>query len=120
MSPAPQYVAPAIQWHSSYQDAIRAGTSGRKSIIIFFSSPVSGPSQKMEMEILANAAVKSKLSQSYVCCKLDVAKDKQVADYYSVFKAPVLVFLDSRGYSRARVDNLISASQLLSELDRYR
>ncbi len=77
-------------------------------------------STDLENEVLNDPAVRAKLEQNYVCCRLDINQNPQVCEYYSIFKAPVLVFLDSRGYSRARIDTLITPAQLALELERFK
>jgi len=74
----------------------------------------------MEDVVLNDPAVQVLLEQSYICCKLEINQNRQVCEYYSIFKAPVLVFLDSNGYSRARIDTVVTPAQLAVELDRFK
>ena len=71
-------------------------------------------------KILNDPSVRGKVAESYVCCKLIANQNRELCDYYKFFKAPTLIFLDSRGYSRARIDGLVSLSQIVTDLDRYK
>ena len=77
-------------------------------------------SSAMEDGVLNDPAVRVKLDQYYICCKLDINQTRQVCDYYSIFKAPVLVVLDARGYSRARIDTVVAPDQLAQELEKFK
>jgi|GEM_PF-538730 len=119
MSPFNPQMA-SVKWYTTYNQAVQAGIASGKSILLFFRSAMGRSSAKMENEILTDPQVQTRLAQSYICCKLDIAQNRQICDYYSIFKAPVLVFLDSRGYSRARIDNLLDPDQLAHEMDKYK
>lgn len=110
----------SIQWYASYNEAIQAGGATNKSIMLFFRSALGKSSNIMENEVLNNPQVKTILMQDFVCCKLDITQNRPICDYYSIFKAPVLVFLDSRGYSRARIDSLLDPEELARELQKYK
>jgi hypothetical protein len=110
----------SLQWYTSYNEAIQAGAANNKSIMLFFRSALGKSSNIMENDVLNNAQVKTKLLQSFICCKLDITQSRPVCDYYGIFKAPVLVFLDSRGYSRARIDNLLDPEELAREMEKYK
>lgn len=109
-----------IYWYMNYSDAIKAGQAAGKSILLFFCSEMGRASNKMEDEVLAHPEVTRRLSDSYISCKLDISSNRRICDYYGVFKAPVLIFLDNRGYSQARVDQVISPQELARELDKYK
>jgi hypothetical protein len=110
----------SVIWYNLYSEAIQVGTANKKSILLFFRSSRGLSSQKMEKEILGDPSVQTRLSQYYICCMLDISQNEQICNYYSIFKAPVLIFLDSRGYSKARIDILVSPAQLVVELDRFK
>lgn len=109
----------AMPWLSSYPEAIQSGKVSGKSILLFFTSP-GGMAQNFEENVLSAPVVKVNLTQNYILCKLDIAQNKQICDYYGVANAPVIVFLDSRGYSRARIDTVLTVDQILPELDKYK
>jgi len=108
-----------LPWLASYTEAIQNGKTAGKPILLFFTSP-GGAAQDFEMNTLNAPVVKVILSQNYVLCKLDIAQNKQICDYYSVANAPVIVFLDSSGYSRARIDTVLTVDQILPELEKYK
>jgi thioredoxin family protein len=109
-----------VTWHNDYSTAINEGIQKQKSIIIFFSSSFGRSSRKMEKEILESRDVKSILANSYVCLKVDISQSQKICEYYGIFKAPALVFLDNRGYSKSKIDTLIQPQQLAAELNRYK
>lgn len=117
--PAPFAIPARIVWYNSYPEAIKAGQESGKCIILFFHSPLSKISRDME-QVLNEPSVKGKIEQYYVCCKLITNQNFKVCDYYKIFKAPTLVFLDSRGYSRGRIDDFVTPAQLLMELERFK
>jgi hypothetical protein len=116
---APDTPSTGIVWYNDYQEAVKAGQMSGRCIILFFHSPLSKMSRDME-QLLNEPSVKGIIKQYYVGCKLITSKNFKVSDYYQVFKAPTLVFLDSRGYSRGRIDDLVTPDQLLTELDRFK
>lgn len=107
-------------WYNDYQRAIQTGRSAGKSILLFFRSEQGQASRKMEDEILQDQKVKNYLVQNYITCKIDIASNKDLSNYYNVFKAPVLIFLDSRGYTRARIDQTVTPPQLIEVLEKYK
>jgi len=120
---SPLVSAPAtgqVKWYASYPEAIQSGIAANKCILLFFRSATSKTSGTLENEALNDPAVRAPLDQYYICCKLDINQNPQVCEYYSIFKAPVLVFLDSRGYSRARIDTLVTPAQLAVELEKFK
>jgi len=120
---SPLVSAPAtgqVKWYASYSDAIQAGIAAKKCILLFFRSATGKTSSTMEDEVFNDPAICASLEQYYICCKLDINQNPQVCEYYSIFKAPVLVFLDSRGYSRARIDIVITPAQLAVELEKFK
>ena len=120
---SPLVSAPAtgqVRWYTSYPEAIKTGVDTKKCIILFFRSASSKTSSTLEDEVLNDPAVRASLEQNYICCKLDINQNPQVCEYYSIFKAPVLVFLDARGYSRARIDIVITPPQLVQELEKFK
>ncbi len=115
-------VTPGTQepvWMTNYTEAVQAGMASGKSILLFFHSSRAAASLQMENDVLGDPEVKKRLI-NFICCKLEVRESPNVADYYGIFKAPVLYFLDSRGYSRARIDNLVTPTALLQELDKFK
>jgi len=109
----------SLNWHTSYTEAVRAGIAAGKPVFLFFYSTLGGASRTLESDVLNATAVKEKLTQNFILGKLDINQNRQVIEYYGVFKAPVIIFLDSRGYSRARIDVTLTAEQLLAEMEKY-
>ena len=118
-TPSPVAQAGSLNWHTSYTEAVRAGIAAGKPVFLFFYSTLGGASQTLESDVLNAPAVKEKLMQNFILGKLDINQNRQVIEYYGVFKAPVIIFLDSRGYSRARIDVILTAEQLLAEMEKY-
>ena len=118
-TPPPAAQAGSLNWHTSYTEAVKAGIAAGKPVFLFFYSTMGGASRTLESDVLNAPAVKEKLMQNFVLGKLDINQNRQVIEYYGVFKAPVIIFLDSRGYSRARIDVTLTAEQLLAEMDKY-
>jgi len=118
-TPLQAATAGSLNWHTSYTEAVRAGISAGKPIFLFFYSTLGGASRTLEDDVLNAPAVKEKLMQNFILGKLDINQNRQVIEYYGVFKAPVIIFLDSRGYSRARIDTILTPEQLLTEMGKY-
>jgi len=121
-TPAPvfPYNTGSIQWYNDYGQAIQAGSAAKKSILLFFASSMGRNSRNMEDEILGDPRIKAFLAKNYIACRLNIGSSRKLCDYYSVFKAPVIIFLDSRGYSRARIDTLLTVDQMLTELEKFK
>lgn len=110
----------SLQWYTSYSEAIQAGIANNKSVLLFFRSALGKSSNIMENNVLNDPQVRGKLSQYFICCKMDITQNRSICDYYGIFKAPVLVFLDARGYSSARIDNLLDPEELAREVEKYK
>lgn len=105
-------------WIYDYAQAIKEGTRLNKPIILFFYSEMGKLSQQMENQVLGNSSVLPYLQQ-YICCKILITDqaNAKLSEYYEVFKAPTLIFLNSQGYMKGREDKSIDAQGMINLLE---
>lgn len=108
-------------WMTDYSQAIQEGTRQNKPILLFFYSEMGRLSMQMENQILGNATVQPYL-QKYILCKVLITDQNNVklSEYYEVFKAPTLVFLNPQGYMKGREDKSIDTQAMINLLDKMK
>jgi hypothetical protein len=117
-SPTPA-LGPEAEWLSDYAKALGEGKRRNKYILIFFHYPPAADSQRMNDVVMRNPKVVEEMSR-FVCCRLNPVEAQQIASYYSVVKAPVVLILDPNGYLRGRQDGYVMAAIFLNFLAQFR
>lgn len=91
--------------------ALEKARKTQKPIMIDFFATWCGPCKMLDEKIYPAPAVVEE-SQNFVCVKVDVDKNSDVARKYSVSGLPSLVFLDASGteiHRQAGIDGEISS-----------
>jgi hypothetical protein len=117
-SPTPA-LGPEAEWLSDYAKALGEGKRRNRYILIFFHYPPAADSQRMNDEVMRNPKVVDEMSR-FVCCRLNPVEAQQIANYYTVVKAPVVLVLDPNGYLRGRQDGYVMAVIFLNFLSQFR
>jgi hypothetical protein len=109
----------SAEWLNDYAQALGEGKRRNKYILLFFHYPPAVDSQRMNDETMNNPKVVDELNR-FVCCKLNPVEAQQIANYYTVVKAPVVLVLDSNGYLRGRHDGYSMIAIFLNFLAQYK
>ncbi len=106
-----------VSWMADYTEAIKEGTRQNKPILLFFYSEMGRLSIQMENQILYNTSVLPYL-QNFICCKIQITdtSNARLSEYYEVFKAPTLIFLNPQGYMKGREDKTIDVAAMITLL----
>ena len=115
-TPAPAKHGKPIQWGTDIPAAMKNAAQTKKQILVFFASPGSENSKYIENSILADARVGGVIESKYVCVKIDVKTQAELAKKLGVFRGGVIIVYRSDGTAVKQLDRVFTAEQMLAEL----
>ncbi|MDI6783255.1 MAG: thioredoxin family protein [bacterium] len=105
-------------WSSNQpSDALANAKATGKAILLFFSTEKAVDAKKMVSETFTNPTV-VKWGDKFVTVHIPVDKSPENAEPYSVYRVPVIIFLDSNGKEINRIEKFISAPDLVLEMNK--
>jgi len=121
-TPAPPFqpLGP-INWLYDYYQAIKEGIRLNQPILLFFCSETGRLSTQLESQVLSNPDVVPHL-QKFVCCKIKITDENNIkySEYYEVFKAPTLIFLNPQGFMKGREDRSLDVKGMIDLLQKMK
>jgi thioredoxin-related protein len=100
-----------INW-SSYADAQKAGTNGRKYFIYFYSEHC-GYCKRLESKTFTNKAVIDYINTNYSPVLVNAGTERSLATRFGIQGVPDLRFLSPKGENIARWPGYIESERLL-------
>ena len=94
---APAGSACAGGWRHDFEEARRAAERTGRPILVHFSASWCGPCRQMERDVLSRPRTLATLDSQVIGCKLDLDRDRAVADRYRVNRIPADVLLTPDG-----------------------
>lgn len=85
-----------IQWHESYQTAVRAAQENGQPMLIYFYQEDFPRCLELENVLFASEQFIQN-SKGFVMLREDVSTNRQVASHYKIYRIPSIVVLDARG-----------------------
>jgi len=85
-----------VAWSQSYEAGTKVATAEKSPVLLFFTASWCRWCQKLEREVLAEPKVVSEL-RKFVCVRLDVDKNHDVAMAYGVVSMPRIVVVNTQG-----------------------
>jgi len=105
-------------WSSNQPiDALANAKATGKPILLLFSTEKAVDAQKMVSETFTDPTV-VKWGDKFVTVHIQVDKSPENAEPYSVYRVPVIIFLDSNGKEINRIEQFISATDLVQEMNK--
>lgn len=85
-----------ISWTKAYNEALEEAKKTKKPVLIFVYASWCGWCKKMERETCADEAI-VKLTDSFVCLKVNSEEDEEFSSKFKVKEFPCVVFVKSDG-----------------------
>lgn len=85
-----------IKWSSKYSEALSEAQKDKKPVLIYAYATWCGWCKKMERETCADKSI-VKLTESFVCIKLNSEEEEDFFSKFKVKEFPCVVFLNSDG-----------------------
>jgi hypothetical protein len=105
-------------WSSNLPiDALATAKATGKPVLLFFSTEKAVEAQKMIAETFTDPTV-VKWGDKFVTVHISLDKNPENAEPYSVYRVPVIIFMDSNGKEISRIERFISASELAQEMNK--
>jgi thioredoxin-related protein len=95
-SPPPAERASGVAWSQSYEVGTKVATMEKSPVLLFFTASWCRWCEKLEREVLVEPKVVSEL-RKFVCVKLDVDKNHDVAMAYGVVSMPRIIVVNTQG-----------------------
>ena len=96
-SPSVPSSAPPITWKTDIGEALQTGKSQKKKILVFFANPDSDNGRYVEEKILGDPRVRALLAEKFVCVRVDMRTQPDLAKQLQAFRAGTIGFYQSDG-----------------------
>ena len=106
---------PGIAFYDDFSEARSIAIQEKKPMILFFYSPNCIFSQQMMQETFCDENV-VKLSQQFVCVKIDESRQRKMCEEYDVKGTPTIQFMNPQGILLQRLTAKKSTNQLLLQM----
>jgi hypothetical protein len=110
--------AKMVWFDKGLKDAIAKAGAEQKLVMLYFNDQRSG-SERMNRESFAHEKIAAAL-KDMVCFKVDYDRQRAIADTYRVKEPPVIVWLNSDGSARERVNDYEPMGVLLANISRVK
>jgi hypothetical protein len=110
--------AKMVWFDRGLKDAIAKASAEQKLVMLYFHDQRSG-SEKMNRESFAHEKIAAAL-HDMVCFKVDYDRQRTIADTYRVKEPPAIVWLNSDGSPRERVNDYEPMAVLLANISRVK
>jgi len=107
-------VATDIQWHA-YDEGVHLARTEGKPVMLVFTAKWCGWCRKLEEETLSKDSIIA-LSADFVCVKVDVDEESELARSFRVRGIPVVLFTDEDGNELRRVVGFADEAELIDEM----
>jgi len=94
--PPPAERAGGVAWSQSYEVVTKVATMEKSPVLLFFTASWCRWCEKLEREVLVEPKVVSEL-RKFVCVKLDVDENHDVAMAYGVVSMPRIIIVNTQG-----------------------
>jgi len=94
--PPPAERAGGVAWSQSYEVVTNVATMEKSPVLLFFTASWCRWCEKLEREVLVEPKVVSEL-RKFVCVKLDVDENHDVAMAYGVVSMPRIIIVNTQG-----------------------
>ena len=106
---------PGVVFYDDFNEARAVAVQEKKPMILFFYSPNCVFSQQMMKETFGDENV-VKLSQQFICVKIDESRQRKMCEEYDVKGTPTIQFMNPQGILLQRLTAKKTSSQLLHQM----
>ncbi len=104
-----------IRW-LSYRDAQEKGPRAGRPLFLFFRAPWCYFCRKMQRQVFSDPAVAERLNRRFLAVKIDVTRQRRLAEVYQVAYLPTSIFLSPQGKPVLTLRGFLSSQRLLAAL----
>jgi thiol-disulfide isomerase/thioredoxin len=105
-----------IEWKTNYDEALKMAKQTGKPIMLDFWATWCGPCKTMDASVWPNQEVVT-LSQKFVCVKVDIDVNPNLAGFYRANSIPTMVFVDPWGNELNRHTGLLRPKDLANMME---
>lgn len=87
--------------------------SGNKLLFVDFMADWCEPCKYLEQEVFSLPEVADYFNSRFVCVRVDVSKEENLARQYRIQAIPTLLFVDARGKELKRLEGALDASHIM-------
>ncbi len=107
--------AKSINWKQDYDEAVKEARNAKMPLVVDFYADWCGWCKKLDRDVYTDPDV-MKLSQKFICVKVDGDKHADWGGKYNISGYPTIVFLDSTSKEVNRVTGYEDAKQFLRDM----
>lgn len=104
--------ATGIRWESSLNESMKEARAAKRPLLLDFYADWCGYCKQMDRTTYLDPTV-IELSRRFVCVKVNTDKEEALTEKYEIEGLPTLVFLDSTGKEKKRVEGMVPAKNLI-------
>lgn len=97
-----------------YDAALKQAKQEGKPVFIDFYATWCGPCKELARTVFTDPEIKAYYDEHFVCMRIDIDKEKKLADKYEITSIPTLVFLNSKGKELKRFSGLVHKKHFLN------
>lgn len=97
-----------------YDEALKQAKQEGKPVFIDFYATWCGPCKVLAQTVFTDPEIKAYYDGHFVCLRVDVDKEKKLANKYEIMSMPTLVFLNSKGKEVKRFSGLVHKKHFLN------
>lgn len=105
----------AIDWQS-YTNGMDTAKKNNKAVFLHFYATWCSYCAKMEKESFQDDSIAEYLNNNFLSIRVDVDKERNIAEMYDVFALPTTLFFASNGEKMGSVPGYISKDRLMTML----
>lgn len=107
-----------IKWIDNYDEALKESKESDKKIFLYFRLNNCPYCDEFEGKTLTDEKVIEELNNSYICLKLDMSSNYELAAKYNIQGSPSVCILNSNGNLIKTIPGYRPADNLLVELNK--
>lgn len=114
----PEGKAAEGQWLTSLDEGLKQASQQGKPLVVDFFATWCGPCKMLDEQTWPDQAV-AKALEPYVAVRVDIDKERSLAEQYRIEGVPTIIFMDSAGKERRRQVGFLPPDEMAPLLTQY-
>lgn len=115
---APPTARKAINWHSDLKKAHKESLNQNRPMLIVFAADWCDHCRKMDRTTLADPHLITRINNDFIPVRLDIKKDRKIAEILDVERIPSTIFLSPRADLLGRTVGFVGQRQYQETVDK--